>query len=331
MKGAAQFFLDTLVEHPKLKWMVTCPSMSPEHFPDSPTESIPFWDEVTNLHLKGTTICAGPTIDMSILRNLFEGCIQASEILGVDTEFRQQLDETRQKLAPLQIGRWGQLQEWLDDWDDPEDHHRHLSPLWGLYPGHEITPDRTPKLAAAAAKLLQSRGDGGPGWGMAWKLCLRARLGDGEYAYTELKKLLTAVDSSEISYKDGGTYPNLMNALPFQIDGNLGATAGIGEMLLQSHSGEIHLLPAIPRAWASGSVNGLRARRGFSVDMEWKGGKITVALIHSNLGNPCRIRSSARISHVSSSHHQIPFIRPTENVIEFKTEPGKTYSIEMLP
>jgi alpha-L-fucosidase 2 len=330
MKGAAQFFLDTLVEHPKLKWMVTCPSMSPEHFPDSPTESIPFWDEVTNLHLKGTTICAGPTIDMSILRNLFEGCIQASEILGIDADFRQKLQETRQKLAPLQIGKWGQLQEWLEDWDDPDDHHRHLSPLWGLYPGHEITPDRTPELATAAARLLQSRGDGGPGWGMAWKLCLRARLGDGEHAYTELKRLLTAVDKSEISYKDGGTYPNLMNALPFQIDGNLGATAGIGEMLIQSHTGEIHLLPAIPKAWATGSVKGLRARKGFSVDMEWKGGNVTAALIHSNLGNLCRIRSTAKVSHVSSSNRQIPLTRPEENVVEFKTEPAESYSIEML-
>jgi alpha-L-fucosidase 2 len=143
MRGSAQFFLDTLVEHPTRKWMVTCPSMSPEHFPESPSEAIPFWDEVTNLYLKGTTICAGPTIDMSILRNLFEGCMQASETLGVDADLRKQLQEMSQRLAPLQIGKFGQLQEWLDDWDDPDDHHRHLSPLWGLYPGHEITPRRT--------------------------------------------------------------------------------------------------------------------------------------------------------------------------------------------
>ncbi|HEX4022649.1 MAG TPA: glycoside hydrolase family 95 protein [Acidobacteriaceae bacterium] len=328
MKGSAQFFLNTLVEHPRLKWMVTCPSMSPEHFPESPTESVPFWDEVTNLHLKGTTICAGPTIDMSILRNLFGGCIQASEILGVDEDFRKQLQEMSPRLAPLQIGKWGQLQEWLDDWDDPEDHHRHMSPLWGLYPGHEITPRQTPKLAAAAAKLLKSRGDGGPGWGMAWKICLRARLLDGEYAYLELQRLLTAVDKDEISYKDGGTYPNLMNALPYQIDGNMGATAGIAEMLIQSHAGEIHLIPAIPKAWANGSVKGLKARGGFVVDMKWKDNKITNASVDSKLGGTCRIRSSAQISKVSLSNGNVSFTRPEQNLVEFKTKAGETYSIE---
>lgn len=330
MKGSAQFFLDTLVEHPRLKWMVTCPSMSPEHFPESPTESVPFWDEVTNLNLKGTTICAGPTIDMSILRNLFEGCIQASRILDVDPDFRSKLEETTQRLAPLQIGRWGQLQEWLEDWDDPEDHHRHMSPLWGLYPGHEITPMGTPKLAVAAAKLLKSRGDGGPGWGMAWKICLRARLLDGEYAYRELHKLLTAADKDEISYKDGGTYPNLMNALPFQIDGNLGATAGIAEMLLQSHAGEIHLLPAIPKIWADGSFKGLRARGGFVVGVKWKAGQVTTASIHSQMDGKCRIRSATEIQQISSSNRTIPFTRPENNLVEFKTTAAETYTISAL-
>lgn len=327
MRGSAQFFLDTLVEHPQLKWMVTCPSTSPEHFPDAPSESIPFWDEVTDLHLKGTTICAGPTIDMSILRNLFEGCIRASEILGIDEDMRHQLQETRQRLAPFQIGRWGQLQEWLHDWDNPEDHHRHLSPLWGLYPGHEITPRLTPTLAAAAEKLLESRGDLGPGWSMAWKICCRARLLDGEYAYRELRNLLTFVDKDEVSYTQGGTYSNLMNALPFQIDGNLGGTAGIAEMLLQSHVGEIHFLPAMPRAWAKGSVSGLKARGGFVVDMKWEAGKVIAAVIHSSTGQTCRIRSAAEVSQISSSGGTIRFMRPERSVVEFSTKAGEAYTI----
>ena len=327
MKGSAQFFLDTLVEHPEHKWMVTCPSTSPEHFPQTPSESVPFWDEVTNLHLKGTTICAGPTIDMSILRDLFEGCIQASTILDVDAGFRQQLRDTRQKLAPLQIGKWGQLQEWLEDWDDPEDHHRHLSPLWGLYPGHEITPRGTPKLAAAASKLLQARGDGGPGWSMAWKICLRARLLDGEYAYREVQKLLTLVNKDETSYTDGGTYPNLMNALPFQIDANLGATAGIAEMLLQSHAGEIHLVPALPKAWANGFVKGLKARGGFVVDMEWNSNRFVAASIHSGQDSPCRVRISGGLSGVSALSAPVPFVPLENDLVEFKTTAGGTYSL----
>jgi alpha-L-fucosidase 2 len=322
MKGSAQFFLSTLVEHPTHKWMVTCPSMSPEHYPTSLSE-----DEVTNLHLKGTTICAGPTMDMSILRSLFDACIEGSERLGIDADFRGRLKETRSRLAPFQIGKYGQLQEWIEDWDEPTDHHRHLSPLWGLYPGHEITPLHTPKLAAAATKLLEFRGERGPGWTMAWKICLRARLFDGEIAASTLAALLTAMDEDNISYKDGGTYLNLMNAEPFQLDANMGATAGIGEMLLQSHAGDIHFLPAIPAVWANGAVEGLKARGGFVVDMKWKNSKVTTATIHSGLGRVCRIRSAAPISQVSSATTTVSFTRPEENVVEFQTTAGEGYTI----
>jgi alpha-L-fucosidase 2 len=330
MKGAAQFFLSTMTEDPKRKWLVTCPSMSPEHVPKRP-ESKPFWDEVTNLHLEGTTICAGPTMDLAILRALFQGCIEASQILDLDAEFRAQLQAAQARIAPLQIGRHGQLQEWLEDWDDPTDHHRHISHLWGLYPGHEITPLKEPALAAAAAKSLRFRGDGGPGWSMAWKVCLWARLLDGEHTFLQLANLLAVVDKDEISYKDGGTYINLMNALPFQLDGNMGATAGIAEMLLQSHAGEIHLLPAIPNAWASGELRGFKARGGFVVDLEWKAGRLTQALIHSNLGRTCRIRTLTKVSRVSAAGDGILFTRPEPHTVEFETVPSKTYTISTQP
>ncbi|MGH3054860.1 MAG: glycosyl hydrolase family 95 catalytic domain-containing protein, partial [Gaiellaceae bacterium] len=198
---------------------------------------------------------------------------------------------------------------------------------WGLYPGHSITPTLTPELAAAATKLLLSRGDGGPGWTTAWKICLRARLMDGEHAHYELQTLLTSVDEERTSYSECGTYRNLMNALPFQLDGNMGATAGIAEMLLQSHGGEIHFLPAIPEAWSEGSVKGLKARGGFSVDLEWKGGKIMAAAIASSLSGRCRVRSLTKISQITSAAGTVHFGRPETNVIEFKTTAGETYSI----
>ena len=281
LKGSAQFFLDTLVEYPDKKWLVTCPSTSPENFP-AWFGNHTYHDDYTKINLPGTTICAGSSIDMGILRDLFDACIVAGKILQTDEKFCQEVAAARARLAPLQIGKQGNLQEWIEDYTSIiEPHHRHLSHLYNLYPSAQISPTATPELAAAAKVSLNERGDAGTGFGMAWKAACWARLQDGDHANVCLANLVARQ-----------TCPNLFSicfSSP-QLEGACGATAAIAEMLLQSQAGEIHLLPALPKAWPEGKVTGLRARGGFEVDLRWEHGQLLQATVRSQTGGACRLR-----------------------------------------
>ena len=313
MKGAAKFCVDWLVED-KDGYLVVVPSTSPEN-------DFKYGDN------KHSGISVATTMDMSIIWDLFTNLIEASKVLNIDKAFRDTIIAKKAKLYPLHIGKKGNLQEWNKDWEDVDPTHRHVSHLFGLHPGRQIAPVTTPEFAAAAKKTLEIRGDEGTGWSKAWKINFWSRLLDGNHAHLLLKQLLQYTSQSSTTYsKGGGTYPNFFDAHPpFQIDGNFGGTAGIAEMLVQSHLGEIHLLPALPDIWKEGKVKGLKARGNFTVSIDWKNHQLSTATITSNAGGICTVRTAVPVFIKELN------LKPTRDkngyTLSFASQKGRTYKL----
>jgi alpha-L-fucosidase 2 len=315
MQGAAEFCLDWLMPLAGTDYLVTNPSVSCEN---------------TFISEAGVAaqISMATAFDMAIIGEHFDNCLAAAQALGIDDDFTAQVRAARRRLYPFKVGAKGDLQEWFRDWDSTDPHHRHISHLMGLYPCRLITARETPDLFAACKRSLELRGDESTGWSMAWKVNCWARLGDGDHALRVLSSLFTPVDATQVDYRNGGIYPNLFDAHPpFQIDGNFGATAGIAEMLVQSHEGCIRFLPALPSSWPDGQVRGLRARGGFELDFTWRGGRLARATIRSQRGNTCRIAVRPGEALRVNVAGGLPTVWAEAGFISFDTEAGQVYEI----